>query len=133
MLSLPDNLRMIFAEQAAYILSVNSSIEYLDFDMFNGFSKNKDKGEGAVVVSALSKSKSLFTITHFRCSKNASWFSVVLQDDESEIEDVEGKESNVELLCDAIRVMSSLKYLNLARCFFSTEHSDKVLSAILAN
>ena len=73
------------------------------------------------MLSALASSNSLPTITHFRCGYNWSWFS-------------EGKESNVELLSDAIRAMTNLKYLNLSFSNFSTEAMcDKVVSAIVAN
>ena len=73
-----------------------------------------------MVLSALASSSSLPTVTHFRCSWNNTWFS-------------EGKESNVELLCDAIRAMKNLKYLNLYWSYFSTEVCDKVIHAIVAN
>ena len=59
-----------------------------------------DKGEDAVVLSALASSNSLSTITHFRCSHNESWFS-------------EDREGNVELISDAIRAMTNLKYFSL--------------------
>ena len=79
-----------------------------------------DEGEGAVVLSALASSNSLPTITHFRCGDNRSWFD-------------EGKESNAELLSDAIRAMTNLKYLDLYESLLSTEALDKVVSAIVAN
>ena len=72
------------------------------------------------MLSALASSNSLPTITHFRCSWNHSWWS-------------EGKESNVELLSDAIRAMTNLEYLNLSENRFSSEASDKVMIAILEN
>ena len=73
-----------------------------------------------MIVSALASSNSLPTITHFRCDNNKEWF-------------YEGKESNIELLCDAIRAMTSITYLNLSEIWFSTEACDKVVSAIVAN
>ena len=73
-----------------------------------------------MVLSALASSNSLPTITHFRCDPNKFWFS-------------EGKESNVELLSNAIRAMKNLTYLNLFDSRFSTEAADKVFSAIVAN
>ena len=117
MYGLPDNVRMSLAQQAANLLTTNSTITHLDF---NEFSRSKDAGEGGVIVSALASSNSLPTITHFRCGGNESWFS-------------EGKESNVDLLCDVIRAMTSLKYLNLSSSYFSTEAFDKVVSAIVVN
>ena len=67
---------------------------------FTYFSGSKDAGEGALLLSALLCSPSLPSITKFSCGYNNSWFS-------------EGKENNVELLCQAIRSMKSLEYLNL--------------------
>ena len=98
-------------------MSANSQITHLDLERF---SFDKDKGEGAVVLSALASSSSLLTITHFRCSYNYSWFK-------------KGKESNVELLCDAIRAMKNLTYLNFSTSQFSTEAFDKVMGSIVEN
>ena len=71
-----------------------------------------------MVPSALASSNSLPTITQFRCD-NTSWWS-------------KGKKSNVELLSDAIRAMTNLKYLDLSRSKFSTEAMcDKVMSTIV--
>ena len=99
---LNEDVRNFITKQAEFILTTNSKINYLDLDRF---SDENDQGEGAVVLSALASSSSLPTVTHFRCSWNNTWFS-------------EGKESNVELLCDAIRAMTSLKYLNLSSSAF---------------
>ena len=73
---------MYLSQQCASILATNSQIHH--FDIYD-FSSDMDKGEGAVVLSALASSNSLPTITHFRCSYNQSWWSV-------------GKESNMDLL-----------------------------------
>ena len=97
---MPDDVRMSLAQQAASLLSTNTTISHLDFYYFSGH--GNDAGEGGVIVSALASSNSLSTITHFRCSDNPSWFNG------------KGKESNVDHLCDAIRAMTSLTYLNLA-------------------
>ena len=64
MYKLPEDVRMFFAQQMAPIITTNSQITNLDLNMI---SYNNDKGEGAVVLSALASSNSLPTITHFRC------------------------------------------------------------------
>lgn len=110
---------MGIAEQAASMLTTNTTISQLDLNYFSGMF---DRGEGAVLLAGLSGSPSLPTITHFRCGLNDGWFK---DDKES---------SNGELLCNSIRAMTSLKYLNVAGSMFSTEATcDKVLSAIMAN
>ena len=114
---LPHNVRNFIAEQGAAILATNSKISHLDLE---SFSWRSDKGEGTVVLSALANSNSLPTLTHLKVSTNESWFS-------------KGKETNVDLLCDAIRAMTSLEYLDLGCNIFSTEGSDKVFNAIKAN
>ena len=71
------------------------------------------------MLSALASSNSLPTISHFRCRHNQSWFS-------------EGKESNVELLSDAIRAMTNLRYLNLEHMALETEEMcDLIVNAIV--
>ena len=103
----------------AAMLTTNSHITHLDLE---DFSFHYDQGEGAVVLSALASSESLPTITHFRCGRNSSWWS-------------EGKESNVELLCNAIRAMTDLKYLDLYWSYnFSNEvNCEEVVNAIVDN
>ena len=118
MYDLPKNVRNCFFQLAIFTLATSSQIKYLDFQLYNC---DKDEGEGAVILSALARSNSLPTISQFRCSRNHSWWS-------------EGKESNVELLSDAIRAMKNLKYLNLYLSVFSTAAiCDQVVSAIVAN
>ena len=74
-----------------------------------------------MILSALAKSPSLRKITHFSCSVNDSWF-------------LEGKESNCELLCQAIRGMTSLQDLNLRYIQLSSESmAEQVVSAIVDN
>ena len=104
MYGLPANVRMCLAQQAASLLATNSTINNLDFYMFS--SKYSDAGEGGVIVSALASSNSLPTITHFTCGGNGPWFGG------------EGKEGNVDHLSDAIRAMTSLKYLNVSFSYF---------------
>ncbi len=73
-----------------------------------------------MILSALASSPSLNKITHFSCMWNYSWF-------------LEGKESNCELLCQAIRGMKSLTHLNLMFIELSSEEMcDQVVSAIVA-
>ena len=73
-----------------------------------------------MILSALASSPSLNKITQFSCDLNYSWFS-------------EGKESNCELLCQAIRGMKSLTHLNLAGIDLKSEEMcDQVVSAIVA-
>lgn len=115
---LSDDMRMYLAEKAASILVASSTIIHSDFV---NFSEYKDQGEGAVVLWALANSNSLPKMTRFRCTRNFSWFS-------------DGKESNIVLLSDAIRAMTSLEYLNLAGSwFYSQAMCDKVVNAIVAN
>lgn len=80
-----------------------------------------------MILSALASSGSLSTITHFRCGRNQSWFT-------------EGKESNVNLLCDAIRAMTSLEYLDLnssnyerSSKIYTEAMLDQIVNAIVAN
>ena len=118
MFDLPEDVRMHHSEQFASFLTTSSNIKHLDL---LGFSQWNDKGEGALVLSALTSSYSLTKITHFSCGYNSSWFSWK-------------KKGNAELLCEAIRAMTSLKYLNLYASKFSTKNMYvKVCSAILAN
>ena len=114
---LNENMRNFFAQKAEFLLTTNSQIEKLDFSYFSG---NQDKGEGAVVLSALANSNSLPSITYIKCSQNESWWS-------------EGKESNVELLSNAIRAMTNLKYLDLYFSCFSSEAFTEIMNAIVAN
>ena len=73
-----------------------------------------------MILSALASSPSLSKITQFSCERNMSWFS-------------EGKESNCELLCQAIRGMKSLTHLNLCLIKLSSESMcEQVVSAIVA-
>ena len=73
-----------------------------------------------MILSALAKSPSLSKITHFSCADNDSWF-------------LEGKESNCELLCQAIRGMKSLTHLNLKWIRLSSESMcEQAVSAIVA-
>mgnify|MGYP000583001989 CR=1 FL=1 len=72
-----------------------------------------------MILSALASSPSLSKITQFSCERNMSWFS-------------EGKESNCELLCQAIRGMKSLTHLNLECIELSSEKCEQVVSAIVA-
>ena len=97
MFKLDQNVRDHLSQQVATILATNSQISHIDLHQYT---KERDQGEGAVILSALASSNSLTSMTHFKCSANPSWWS-------------EGKESNVELLCDAIRAMTSLKYVDL--------------------
>ena len=118
LLALNEIVRMNLSQLRASILTTSSQITHLVLDNFR---LSEDKAEGAEVLSALVSSTSLPTITHFRCHELFTWFS-------------EGKESNVELLSDAIRAMTNLKYLNLSKSNFSTEAMcDKVSSAIVEN
>ena len=98
MFKLDQNVRDHLSQQVATILATNSQISHIDLHQYT---KERDQGEGAVILSALASSNTLTSMTHFsRCSANPSWWS-------------EGKESNVELLCDAIRAMTSLEFLDL--------------------
>ena len=120
MFELNDHMRMFFAQQIAPILTKNSQITYLDL---KEFSEGNDKGEGAVVLSALASSNSLSTITHFRCSANPSWWA-----EEGESIPVGNyvdnkytvKQSNVDLLSNIVRAMKALKYFNFAFSRFRT-------------
>ena len=115
---LPEDVLLFMAEQGSEILLSNYHINHLDL---NQFSNKNDRGEGAMMLSALVSSSSLSSITHFRCSNNKPWWS-------------EGNESNVEKLCDAIKEMTNLRYLNLENSLFATEAMcDQVMSAIVAN
>ena len=100
-------------------LSKSYQIKQLDLKYFSG---NEDEGEGEIILLALASSNSLPTISHFVCGRNSPWFSN------------ESKERSVELLCDAIRAMTNLQYLDLSYCRFETENKcDQVVSAIIAN
>ena len=128
---MPGDVRTGLSKFAASILSTNSQITHLDL---NEFSVGNDKGEGAVVLSALASSNSLSTITHFRCSANPSWWA-----EEGESIPVGNyvdnkytvKQSNVDLLSNIVRAMKALKYFNFAFSRFRTAAvCTQVLDAI---
>ena len=114
----PAPVRKQLAETAACILSTNHHLKTVDF---YAFSWKSDSGEGAVVLSALARSPSLASITHFKVCDNYSWFRG------------EDSESNMEHLCAAITKMTSLNYLNLCFSYFNTEQCEQMINCIVAN
>jgi len=113
-----DPVRKQLAETAASILTTNQNLKTLEFDEFTW---DLDEGEGAVVMSALARSPSLASITHFRVGSNESWFSE------------EDSESNMKHLCAAITKMTSLNYLNLNDSHFNRKQCEQILNCIVAN
>ena len=73
------------------------------------------------MLSALARSPSLASFTHFMIGNNPSWFSG------------EGSESNMEHLCAAITKMTSLNYLNLSVSLFNGEQCEQIVNCIVAN
>ena len=98
MYELPKPVLMSLAVFAESIVATTDTLRILDFKTF---SYSKDAGEGAVVLSAIARSPSLPSITHFNCGGNSSWF------------EGKGKESNAVLLSEAIRGMKRLQDLDL--------------------
>ena len=70
---LPSEPRLALANMTAQILSDNSGIlAHLDL---GEFSYEQDKGEGRVILDALSDNENLFRLESFQCASNQSWFS----------------------------------------------------------
>ena len=91
-----DDTRLPLARLIATVLTQSTTLETVNF---YHFSEYKDAGEGEVILTALKNSPCLPQIKTFRCSWNLSWFS-------------EGKESNVELLTQALRNMTAVETIN---------------------
>lgn len=109
---------MSLAEQVASVLNTSECLETINLRMYSYY---KDGDEGDLILNALSSGPSLATITNFDCSYNYQWF-------------VEGKESNLERLTDAIRCMTALREVSLRWISLPDSAAcDQLMEALIDN
>ena len=72
MYNLSDANRVQLAEKVASILTLSSTLEYVELHMFTD--EYKTSGEGNILLEALGTSPSLSQLTYFSCQRNDSWF-----------------------------------------------------------
>ena len=104
------------AKEVATLLTHSTNLQTVSLD---GFCAYKYAEAGEIILSALSSCTCLPKLTIFDCGNNNSWF--------------QGKESNAEILIDAIRSMTAVEEIDVHDIELSTDDCDKLMKTLVAN